>query len=52
MSFGTLALIVLALLLIGVLPIWLPGNNWGYGPGGGLGLAVFALPVLLLTGRL
>ncbi len=52
MSFGTIILIVLVLLLIGAIPSWPHSRSWGYGPSGGLGLVVIILIVLLLTGRL
>jgi len=49
---GTILLIVLILILIGVIPAWPHSKNWGYGPSGGLGLIVIILIVLLLLGRL
>jgi len=52
MSLGTLLLIVLVLMLIGVFPAWPHSSGWGYGPSGGLGIIVIILLVLLLTGRL
>lgn len=52
MSLGTILLIVIILLLIGVLPSWPHSRNWGYGPVGGLGLVLIIIIVLLLTGRL
>ncbi|KAF0814486.1 hypothetical protein IGB42_01387 [Andreprevotia sp. IGB-42] len=52
MSLGTLLLIVLVLMLIGVIPSWPHSRNWGYGPSGGVGLIVIILLVLLLTGHL
>ena len=52
MSLGTIVLIVLILLLIGVIPAWPHSRSWGYGPSGGLGLVVIILIVLLLMGRL
>lgn len=52
MSVGTILLIVLVLLLIGVIPTWPHSRSWGYGPSGGLGLVVVVLIVLLLMGRL
>ncbi len=52
MSLGTILLIVLVLLLIGVIPAWPHSRSWGYGPSGGLGLVVIILLVLLLMGRL
>jgi hypothetical protein len=38
MSLGTILLIVLILVLIGVIPTWPHSKNWGYAPGGVLGL--------------
>jgi hypothetical protein len=52
MSLGTILLIVLLLMLIGVFPSWPHSKGWGYGPSGGLGLVLVILIVLLLTGRL
>ncbi len=52
MSLGTILLIVLILMLIGVIPTWPHSRNWGYGPSGVLGLVVIILIVLLLLGRL
>jgi len=52
MSLGTILLIVLILVLAGVIPTWPHSRSWGYGPSGGLGLAVIILVVLLLTGPL
>jgi hypothetical protein len=52
MGLGTILLIVLLLILIGVLPTWPHSRNWGYGPTGGLGLVVIVIIVLLLMGRL
>jgi len=52
MSLGTLLLIILILMLIGVIPSWPHSRNWGYGPSSGLGILVIILLVLLLTGRL
>lgn len=52
MSLGTILLIVLILMLIGVFPTWTHSKNWGYGPTGGLGLVVVILIVLVLMGRI
>ena len=52
MSIGTIILIVLVLLLIGVIPTWPHSRSWGYGPSGGLGLVVVILLVLLVMGRI
>jgi len=45
-------LIVLILLLVGALPLWPYSANWGYAPGGGLGLVLVILLVLALMGRI
>lgn len=52
MSVGTILLIILILLLIGVLPSWPHSKSWGYGPSGGLGLVVVIIIILLLMGRI
>jgi Protein of unknown function (DUF3309) len=52
MSIGTIALIVVILLLLGALPTWPHSRSWGYWPSGGLGLIVVILIILLLMGRL
>lgn len=52
MSLGTILLIVLILILIGVLPTWPHSRSWGYWPSGGLGLVVLIILVLLLMGRI
>jgi hypothetical protein len=49
---GTILLVVLVLILIGVLPTWNHSRSWGYGPTGITGLIVIVLIVLLLSGRL
>jgi hypothetical protein len=51
MSIGTILLIVLVLMLLGVIPVWPHSRAWGYGPSGGLGLILIILLVLVLTGR-
>jgi Protein of unknown function (DUF3309) len=49
---GTILLIILILLLVGVLPTWPYSSGWGYYPSGGLGLVLVIFIVLLLMGRL
>ena len=49
---GTILLIILILLLVGVLPAWPYSSGWGYWPSGGLGLIVLILLILALTGNL
>lgn len=52
MGLGTILLIVLILMLIGVFPAWPHSRSWGYAPFGGVGLIVIILLVLVLMGRL
>lgn len=52
MNLGTILLIVLILMLIGVFPAWPHSSSWGYGPSGVLGLVVIVIVVMLLMGRL
>jgi len=52
MSLGTILLIVLILILIGIIPTWPHSRNWGYAPSGGVGLVVIVIIVLLLLGRI
>jgi hypothetical protein len=52
MSLGTILLIVLILILLGVIPAWPHSRSWGYGPTGGLGLVVVIIVILLLLGRI
>ena len=47
MSLGTILLIIVVLMLLGVLPYWGHSRNWGYGPSGGVGLLVI---ILVVTG--
>jgi hypothetical protein len=52
MSVGTIVLIVLVLILLGIVPTWPHSRSWGYGPSGGVGLVLIIVVVLLLMGRL
>ena len=52
MGLGTILLIILILMLIGIFPTWPHSRGWGYGPSGGLGLVVLILVVLLLMGKI
>ena len=52
MSLGTILLIVLILMLVGVIPAWPHSRSWGYLPTGGIGLVVLIVLILVLTGRL
>jgi hypothetical protein len=52
MSLGTILIIVLILMLVGVLPTWPHSREWGYAPTGIVGTIVIVLIVLFLLGRL
>lgn len=52
MSLGTILLIVLILVLLGVLPTWPHARSWGYGPSGLVGVILVIVLVLFLLGRL
>jgi Protein of unknown function (DUF3309) len=52
MSIGTILLIVLVLILLGVIPTWPHSQSWGYGPSGALGVVLVIIVVLLLLGKI
>jgi hypothetical protein len=52
MSVGTIILVILVLMLVGVIPTWSHSRNWGYAPSGGLGLILLIVIVLMLVGRI
>ncbi len=52
MSIGTILLIVLILILIGVIPVWPHAQSWGYAPSGIVGVILVVVLVLFLMGRL
>ena len=49
---GTILIVILILMLVGVLPSWPHSKSWGYYPSGGLGLVLLILVILLLLGRI
>jgi Protein of unknown function (DUF3309) len=52
MSLGTILLIILILILIGVIPTWPHSRDWGYVPGGIVGIILIVVLILLLMGRI
>ena len=52
MSIGTILLIILVLMLVGVVPTWPHSRGWGYGPSGVLGAVLLVVLILVLLGRL
>jgi hypothetical protein len=49
---GTVLIVVLILILLGVIPAWPHSREWGYYPSGVIGLILVILVILLLLGRL
>jgi hypothetical protein len=49
---GTILIIIVVLMLVGVLPTWPHSREWGYGPSGIVGVVVVVLLVLFLLGRI
>ena len=49
---GLILIVVLVLLLLGVIPRWPHSRNWGYRPGGIVGVILVVVVILLLMGRL
>jgi Protein of unknown function (DUF3309) len=52
MNLGTILLIVVILVLIGVVPTWPHSRSWGYGPSGIVGVILIVVLVMFLMGRL
>jgi uncharacterized protein DUF3309 len=52
MSLGTILIIILILVLLGVIPTWGHSRAWGYGPSGIVGLILIIVIILALLGRL
>jgi hypothetical protein len=52
MSLGTILIIILILILLGVIPSWGHSRDWGYGPSGIVGLILIILLILLLLGKI
>jgi hypothetical protein len=52
MSLGTILLIILILVLLGVVPSWPYSSGWGYGPSGLIGVILVIVLILVLLGRI
>ena len=50
MTLTTILLIILILILIGVIPTWPHSRDWGYVPGGIVGIILIVVLILLLMG--
>lgn len=49
---STILIVLLILILVGALPRWGYSANWGYGPGGLVGVILVIVLVLALAGRI
>ncbi|WP_156254781.1 DUF3309 family protein [Sandarakinorhabdus oryzae] len=52
MSIVTIIIILLALALLGVLPIWRHSGRWGFAPSGVFGVVLVVLVIMVVAGRL
>lgn len=52
MSLGTILIVVLILILLGVIPTWPHSRGWGYYPSGLIGVLLVIILILLLMGRI
>jgi Protein of unknown function (DUF3309) len=52
MTLGTILIIVLILILLGVFPSWPHSSGWGYGPSGLVGTILVILLILVLLGKI
>jgi hypothetical protein len=52
MTLGTILLVILVLMLLGVIPTWPHSREWGYGPSGGVGLILLIVLILFLLGKI
>ncbi|MTW22888.1 DUF3309 family protein [Allochromatium palmeri] len=50
MSLGTILLVVLLLILVGVIPTWSHSRSWGYAPSGVIGTILIIVLILFLMG--
>lgn len=52
MSLATILLVILILLLVGAIPTWPYSRNWGYWPGGLIGVVLLIVLILFLLGKI
>lgn len=52
MTIGTILVVILILLLLGVVPTWPHSASWGYAPSGIIGVVLVIIVILVLLGRL
>ena len=49
---GTILVVVVILLLLGLLPTWPHSRQWGYYPSSGVSLLLVIIIILIVSGRL
>jgi hypothetical protein len=49
---GTILVVLLVLLLVGLLPTWPYSRDWGYYPGGIIGILLILVILAVASGRL
>jgi len=49
---GTILLIILVLILLGVIPTWPHSTAWGYGPSALVGTVLIIILILVLLGSI
>lgn len=52
MSLGSILLLLIILMILGVIPTWPHSRGWGYRPSGVLGVVLVVVLVLFLMGRI
>lgn len=52
MSLGTILIVIIILILLGVIPTWPHSKKWGYRPSGVVGTILIILLILFLLGRI
>ena len=52
MPVGALLLAILAVAIVGAVPVWPYNTEWSYGPSGAIGVLVLFVLVLMLTGQI
>ncbi len=52
MTLGTVLIILMLALLLGVIPSWNYSASWGYGPSGIVGILLGILIILVLLGKI
>ena len=52
MTLGTILLVILVLVLLGIIPTWPHSRSWGYAPSGGVGLVLLIVLILFLMGKI